>query len=151
MLPVPGFFDCSWAECDVDKDRPTASLNALERANLLLEGYFRALYVPLGGSKTRMEIITFESMKFYISMFSDKPPCIPLALALLKGAAIVLPKVAGAFLFFISFFLASTAAAFSSFLASMARAFSLAFSSCLAFFFHFLFLLSLLLPLSLLS
>ena len=35
-------------------------MNALERANLLLEGYFQALYVPLGGSKTLMEIITSE-------------------------------------------------------------------------------------------
>ena len=47
----------------------------LERANLLLEGYFRVLYVPLGGSKTRMENIISKSMKFYIFMFSDKPLC----------------------------------------------------------------------------
>ena len=77
MLPVSGFSDCSWAECDADKGRSTTSMNVLDHANLLLEGYFRVLYVPLGGSKTRMEKITFESMKFYFSMFSDKPPCIP--------------------------------------------------------------------------
>ena len=40
MLLVPGFSDCSWAECDVDRDRPVATRNVLERANLLLEGYF---------------------------------------------------------------------------------------------------------------
>ena len=36
MLPIPSFFDCSWAECDVDRGRPTAARNALERANLFL-------------------------------------------------------------------------------------------------------------------
>ena len=51
MLPIPGFSDCSWAECDVDRDWSVATRNVLERANFLLEGYFRALYVPLGGSK----------------------------------------------------------------------------------------------------
>ena len=29
MLPVPGFSDCSLAEWDVDKGRPTATRNAL--------------------------------------------------------------------------------------------------------------------------
>ena len=52
--------------------------NVLERANLPLEGYFRALYVPLGGSWTRMENAPSKSMKFCISMFSDKPRCMPL-------------------------------------------------------------------------
>ena len=55
LLPVPSFSDCSCAECDVDRGRPKGTRNALERANLLLEGYFRALYIPLGGSETRME------------------------------------------------------------------------------------------------
>ena len=32
MLPVPSFFYCSWAECDVDKGRPVATRNVLERA-----------------------------------------------------------------------------------------------------------------------
>ena len=41
MLQVLGFFDCSWVECDVDRGRPEATRNALECANLLLEGYFR--------------------------------------------------------------------------------------------------------------
>ena len=84
MLPVPGFFNCSWSECDVDKGRPMAIRNVLERANLLSEGYFQALYVPLGGLKTRMENITSESMKFYISMFSDKPLCIPVCFGIVE-------------------------------------------------------------------
>ena len=62
MLPVPGFYDCSWAECDVDKGRPMATKNVLECANLLLEGYFRALYVPLDCLKTRMENTPSRSM-----------------------------------------------------------------------------------------
>ena len=117
--------------------------NMLERTNLCLEGYFRALYVPLGGSKTRME--NAPSMESYISMFSDKPPCIPLCCD---------HTARGGQGFFFSF-LASTAAAFSSFLASAVGAFSSAFSSgfssCLAFFFHFLFFLRLFLQLFLLS
>ena len=40
MLPVLGFSDCSWVKCDVDRGRPTATRNALERANFLFEGYF---------------------------------------------------------------------------------------------------------------
>ena len=55
MLLVPGFSDCSWSECDIDKGRPKATRNVLERANVHLEGYFQALYVPLGCSKTWME------------------------------------------------------------------------------------------------
>ena len=55
MLPVPSFFDRSWAECDVDRGQSATIRNALAHANMLLEGYLRALYVPLGGSKTRME------------------------------------------------------------------------------------------------
>ena len=47
----------------------------MEGANLLLEGYFRSLYIPLGGWKTWMENTPSRSMKFYISMFSDKSPC----------------------------------------------------------------------------
>ena len=39
-LPVPCFSDCSWAECDVDRGRPEATRNVLERVNLLLEEYF---------------------------------------------------------------------------------------------------------------
>ena len=46
-LPVPCFSNCSWAECDVDRGRPDATRNVLERANFLLEGYFRALCAPL--------------------------------------------------------------------------------------------------------
>ena len=46
-LPVSCFFDCSWAECDVDSGRPEAIRNALECTNLLLEGYFLVLYGPL--------------------------------------------------------------------------------------------------------
>ena len=69
-----------------------ATGDVLERANLRLEGYFRALYVPLGGSKTWME--NAPSMEFYISMFSDKPPCMPLCF---DTAVIILPEVAGVF------------------------------------------------------
>ena len=43
-LIVPG------AECDVDRGRPMIKRNVLELANLPMEGYFRALYAPLGGS-----------------------------------------------------------------------------------------------------
>ena len=44
-LSILCFSDYSWAECDVDRGWPEAIRNALERANLLLEGYFRALYL----------------------------------------------------------------------------------------------------------
>ena len=47
VLSVLCFFDCSWAECDVDRGMSEATRNTLEHANLHLEGYFRALYVPL--------------------------------------------------------------------------------------------------------
>ena len=40
MLPILSISDCSWAECDVDRGLPVATRNALELANLLLEGYF---------------------------------------------------------------------------------------------------------------
>ena len=89
MMLVPSFFDCSWAECDVDKGRPTATRNALECANMFLEGYIRALYVPLGGAENQME--------FYISMFSDKPPYKPLCFGI--GTVIILPEAVGVGLF----------------------------------------------------
>ena len=121
-----------------------ATRNVLKRANLRFEGYFQVLYVPLGGLKTRMENAPSKSMKFYISMFSDKPPCMPLCF----GTAVIIPlKAVWAF----SSFLASAAAAFSFFLASAAGTFSSAFSSCLVFFFHFLFFLRLFLQLFLFS
>ena len=41
------FSDCSYAECDVDRDQPDATRNVLESINLLLEGYFQALYALL--------------------------------------------------------------------------------------------------------
>ena len=78
-------------------------MNALESANLLLEGYFRVLYVPLGCVETQM--------KFYISMFNDKPPCMPLCFGI--GAVIILPEAVETFSFFISSFLAFVAGAFS--------------------------------------
>ena len=149
-----------------------ATRNLLERANLILEGYFLALYVPLGGSKSRMENTPSESMKFYISMFSDKPPCMPLCFG---TVVIIPPEAAEAFLSFLasaatSFsllafieatfsllasttttfcsFVASKVAAFTFFLASTVGAFSSDFSSCLAFFFfYFLFFLRLFLQL----
>ena len=36
------------AECDVDRGRSVIKRNVLELANLPMEGYFRALYAPLG-------------------------------------------------------------------------------------------------------
>ena len=124
--------------------RLVATWNVLEHDNLRLEGYFQAFYLPLGGSKTRMKNTPSKSMKFYISMFSNKPPCMPLCFG---TTVIILPEAARAF----SSFFAFTAATFSSFLASATGAFSSAFSSCLAFFFHFLFFLRLFLQLFLLS
>ena len=52
--------------------------DVLELVNLPLEGYFRVLYVPLSGSRTRKENASLKLMKFYVSMFNDKSPCIPL-------------------------------------------------------------------------
>ena len=142
MLLVP---DSS--KCDVDRDRPVTTRNVLEHANLPLEGYFRALYAPLGGSRTRMENTASKSMKLYISMSRDKPPCMPLCFGTVE---ITLPKAIGAFSSFFApataavYLLASAAAGFCSFLASAATAFSsflaseaATFSSCLAFFFLF--------------
>ena len=71
--------------------------NMLERANLLLEGYFRALYVPLGGSKARME--------FYISMFNDKPPCMPLFFGTIERRCNHTARGDRGFLFFYIFFI----------------------------------------------
>ena len=101
----PCFSDCSWAECDVDMGRPEATRNALERANFLLEGCFRALYAPL---------------------------ICPFALEWLKGTVIILPKkkkkklsMAGVFSFFISSlgsplsFSSTFSSTFSSFLGSI--------------------------------
>ena len=55
ILLLLDFYDCSCTECDVDRGWPMTKRNLLERTNLPLEGYFRALYVPLGGSQTWME------------------------------------------------------------------------------------------------
>ena len=129
MLLLPGFSDCSWTKSDVDRGWSVSTGNVLKRANLHLERYFRALYVPLGGSKTRME--NTPSMEFYISMFSDKPPFMPPCFGI---AVIILSEAARAFSFFISFFLAYAAGAFSLlFLAS-----SSTFSSFLSLFFFLL-------------
>ena len=129
MLLLPGFSDCSYAECDVDRGRTVTKRNLLKHTNLPLEGYFRVLYVPLGGSQTRMEDASLKSMKLCVSMFSDKPPCMPLCFGTVE---IILPEAVGAF----SSCLASTVATFSF------------FSLCSnGFFFSFIFLLSLLLPL----
>ena len=108
MLLVLGFSDCSWAECDVDRGWPAATRNALERANLLLEGYFGALYVHL-----------------YISMFSDKPPCMPLCFGFVERRCNHSVRGGRGFFFFYIFFLSP--------------------------FFEFFLFLSLLLPLHLLS
>ena len=131
MLLVPGFFDCSRAECDVDKGWLEATRNALEGANLLLKGYFQALYVLLGGSKTRMESsaaknIPTKSMKFYISMFSDKPPCMPLRFGIVERHCNHIVKGGRGFFFFHIFFLSLST-----------------FSSFLGFFFQFFLFLKL--------
>ena len=49
------FSNCSWSECDVDKGQSVIKKNVLELANLPLEGYFLALYAPLGGPRTWRE------------------------------------------------------------------------------------------------
>ena len=48
MLLVLGFSDCSWVERDVDRGQSMIKRNVLELSNLPWEGYFRALYAPLG-------------------------------------------------------------------------------------------------------
>ena len=113
MLLLLGFSDWFWAQCDVDRGRPVTSRNVLECANLPLD-------VPLGGSKPRMENASFKSIKFYISMFSDQPPCMPLCF----GTTVII-QLEAAKVF--SYFLASAVAAFYSFLASAVGAFSLLF------------------------
>ena len=105
-----------------------------------LEGHFLSLYVLLGGSKTRMESSTAKntpskSMKFYISMFNDKPPCMPLLFGIAERHCNHIARGGRGFFFFISSFLASSST----------------FSSFLASFLHFLFFLRLFLPLFLLS
>ena len=82
-----------------------ATRNVLEHANLLLERYFLALYVPLGGLKTRMENTTSKSMKFYISMLSDKPPCMPPLLGIDEWCCNHIAKGGRGFFFFHIFFL----------------------------------------------
>ena len=72
------FSDCSLAERDVDRGRPTIKGKVLELANLLMKGYFRALYAPLGGSRIWREKASLISLKLCVSMFRDKPPCMPL-------------------------------------------------------------------------
>ena len=47
VLLAPCFSNSSWTECDVDRGQLDATRNVLEHTNLLLEGYFRALYAPL--------------------------------------------------------------------------------------------------------
>ena len=148
MLLVSGF-----SECDVDKGLLVTTRNVLDHANLPLEGYFRALYVPLGGSQTRMENAPLKSMKPCISMFSDKRPCMPLCFGTIE---IILPEAIGAFSSLLASttaaisllasaaagfcsFLASAATDFFSFLASTAGDLFSDFSSCLSFFFLFFF------------
>ena len=125
--------------------------NVLERANLLLEGYFLALYVPLGGSTTQMENITSKSIKFYISMFSDKPPCIPFCFGIVERRCNNTGRGGLGFFFFHIFFLSLYNMGFFHifFLSLYSRGFLhiffissfSTFSSSLAFFFHFLFFL----------
>ena len=87
MLLVLGFSDCSWAKRDVDKGRPTIRKDVLELANLPMEGYFRALYAPLGGSRIWREKAPFIVTKLCVSMFRDKPPCTPLCFGIVDYTA----------------------------------------------------------------
>ena len=149
VLLVLSFFNRFWAERGVDRGRSVVKRNVSELANLPLEGYFRALYTPLGGWRDK----AFPpSMKLYFSMFNDKPPWVvrefggrkpslhrrnsaspcseisPLVCPSVLALLIVLLGAAGAFFFFLSlcnnsfFFLDSAATIFSS-----------AFFSCFSF------------------
>ena len=91
--------NCSWAERDVDRGRSVIKRNVPKLANLPMEGYFRALYAPLGGLGIWREKASLTLTKLYFSMFRDKPPCTPLCFG-------TVDYLAGAF----SSFLASTAA-----------------------------------------
>ena len=93
-LLLPGFSDCFCAECDVGRGRPVTKKILLERTNLPLEGYSRALYVPLGGSRTRMED---ASLKFMSPCSVISPLVCPSALALL------MPEAVGAFSSFLAY------------------------------------------------
>ena len=48
MLLAPGFSDCSWAECNVDRGRPVTIRNVLGRDNFFFGGVFSSLICPLG-------------------------------------------------------------------------------------------------------
>ena len=104
MLLVPGS-----SECDVNRGRPVTTRNVLEHANLSLEGYFRALYVPLGGSRSRMENAPLKLIKFCISMLRDKPPCMPLCFGIIE---IILPEATRAFSSFLAYAAAAVFALF---------------------------------------
>ena len=78
MLLGLGFSVCSWVEHDVDRGQPVIKRNVPELANLPMEGYFRALYAPLGGSRIWREKASLTSTELCFSMFKDKPHCMPL-------------------------------------------------------------------------
>ena len=131
MLPVSSFSVCSWAECDVDKGRPVATRNVLECANLLLEGVFSSLIRSVGLFENSNGDAPSRSM--IISPCSAISPLVcPFALTCCNHIA----RGGHGFFCFHIFFLSLYSRGFSrsSFLASVAGA----FSSCLAFFFHFL-------------
>ena len=114
---------------------------------MLLEGYFRALYVPFGGLETRMESSTTKntpskSMKFYIYMFSDKPPCMPLCFGIVERRCNHSARGGRGFFFFHIFFLSLYSRGFFFFYIFFLSLF-FEFFSFLAFFFHFLFFLRL--------
>ena len=126
MLLRLGFFACSWAECDVERSRPTIKRNVPELANLPMEGYFRALDAPLGGSQIWREKASLKSTKLYFSMFRDKPPCMPLCFGIVNYTA----RGGRGFYLFLSLYSSN------SFLDSVAAAFSSTFSSCFSFSFN---------------
>ena len=160
MLPISSFFDCSWVECDVDRGQSTATRNALERANLILEGYFQAFYVPLGGSETRMESSASKntpskSMKFYISMFNDKPPCMSLCFGIVERHYNQTARGSRGFFFFHIYFLSLCTRGFFFFhiffLSLCNRGFLFFHIFFLSLFFNFFFFFRPLIPLPLLS
>ena len=126
MLPVPGISDCSYAECDVDKGRPEATRNVLEPANLVLKS-------PRGWFENSNGILYSQEHPFpiNISMFSDKPPCMPHRFGIVERRCNHIARRDQGFFFFHIFFLSLF---FNSFL-------------FLSLFFNFFLFLSLFLPL----
>ena len=78
--------------------------NVLELANLHMEGYFLALYAPLGGLQIWREKASLTSTKLCFSMFRDKPPCTPLCFGTVDYTA----RDGRGFFFFLSLYSSSS-------------------------------------------